>query len=96
MDGPESLIVNTTAKGDTRVLHLINWTGDKPEQHGLSEYYIAPVRDVHIQMRKPAGREIGGLHLLLEADLEQRDVGDAVEISLPELEAYQAIAFELR
>lgn len=69
VDGPESLIVNTTAKGDTRVLHLINWTGDKSEQHGLSEYHIAPVRDVHIQMRKPAGREIGGLHLLLEADL---------------------------
>jgi hypothetical protein len=93
VDAPDGLIANLTVRDDLRVLHLANWTGNKLEQPGLNESWLAPVENVRIRVRKPSGRTIEGVALLAEGRFKQEDHGDAVEVTLPRVEAYQAIRF---
>ena len=93
VNAPDGLIANLTVRDDLRVLHLTNWTGNKLEQQGLSESWLAPVENVRVHLRKLPGRRIEQVALLVETPFEQKDLGDAVEIVLPRVEAYQAIRF---
>ncbi len=93
VDAPDGLIANLTVRDDLRVLHLTNWTGDKLEQPGLNESHLAPIENVRVRLRKPPGRRIESVSLLVDAPFEQKNLGDAVEITLPKVEAYQAIRF---
>lgn len=93
VDAPDGLIANLTIRDDQRVLHLANWTGNKLEQPGLNESWLAPIENVRVQLRKPPGRQIERVALLVEAQFQQKDLGDAVEITLPRVETYQAIRF---
>jgi len=94
VEAPDGLIANMTASGDQRVLHLVNWTGNKFEQAGLNESYLAPVENVCVRLRKPPGGRIERPELLVDAPFEQNDQGDVMEIRLPRVEAYQAICFQ--
>jgi hypothetical protein len=96
VDAPDGLIANLTVRDDLRVLHLVNWTGNKLEQPGLSESWLAPIENVRVQFRKPPGHRIERVTLFVEGSFEQEDRGDAIEITLPRVEAYQAIRFTCR
>jgi hypothetical protein len=96
VDAPDGLIANLTVRDDLRVLHLVNWTGNKLEQPGLNEAWLAPIENVRVRLRKPPGRQIEGVALLVEGPFEQKDGGDAIDITLPRVEAYQAIRFACR
>lgn len=89
VDAPDNLIANLAVRDDLRVLHLTNWTGNKFEQPGLQETWLAPIENVRVRLRKPARR----IALLVEGKFAQKDLGDAIEITLPRVEAYQAIRF---
>jgi len=93
VDAPDGLIANLTVRGNLRVLHLTNWTGNKLERPGVTEAYLAPIENARVRLRKPSGRRIERVALLVGAPFEQKDLGDAVEIMLPRVEAYQAIRF---
>ena len=93
LDAPDGLVANLTVRDNLRVLHLTNWTGNKLEQPGLNESWLAPIENVRIRLRKPPGRRIEGITLLMEAQFDRKDLGEAVEITLPRVEAYQAIRF---
>ncbi|MCX6901096.1 MAG: hypothetical protein NT105_20675 [Verrucomicrobia bacterium] len=90
---PDGLIANLTVRDNQRVLHMTNWTGNKLEQPGLNESWLTPIENVHVRLRKPPGRRIERVALLVEAPFEQKDLGEAVEITLPRVGAYQAIRF---
>jgi len=93
IDGPDCLIANLTTGDDACVLHLVNWTGSKLEQAGVNEYGLAPVENVRLRLRKPPGRKIAQVALLVDASLQQKDLDDSLEILLPRVEAYQGIRF---
>jgi len=93
LEGPDGLIANMTVKGDTRVIHLANWTGNKFERRWVSEYYVAPVSNVRLRIRIPNGREVIGVEPLVGGSPVEIDVdGDWLEVLIPRVDAYQAIA----
>lgn len=92
VDGPECLITNMTVKGDTRVVHFANWTGNKFERNWANEYYIAPVENVRLLIRIPEGKSVGSVRTLVEGNYQERNLGEMLEVILPRVEAYQAVA----
>lgn len=96
VDAPDGLIANLTVRDDLQVLHLANWTGNKLEQPGLNESWLAPVENVRIRLRKPPGQKLADVRVLVDSPFSQRDMADALEICLPRVEAYQAIRFTSR
>ncbi|MGD0497054.1 MAG: alpha-amylase family protein [Bryobacteraceae bacterium] len=95
VEGPDCLFANLTAKGRTRVLHLMNWTGNKFEGNARNEHFISPLENVRVRLRNSGGGRISQLRLLIDAPYKRANRGDSIEILLPKMGAYQAIAFEL-
>jgi len=93
LEAPERLLANMTVAGDTYVLHLANWTGNKLEQPGLNDYYLGPIENVRVKIRKPPRRKLTEPRLLVDSVFDHRDLGDQFEIHLPRIDAYQAIRF---
>lgn len=95
LDAPAGLLANLTEKENLMVLHLTNWTGNKFEKPWINEYYLAPVENVRVIIHIPEHKRIKSVSLLVEADYEKRITGRELEILLPKVEAYQAIAVEM-
>lgn len=95
VDGPAALIANLTSKGNTMVLHLTNWTGNKLERPGANEYYLAPVENVRVRLRTPEGMRIRNVSLLVNSRWSKQISGPLLSVSLPRVGAYQAIRVEL-
>lgn len=95
VDAPAAVIANLTAKGDTLVLHLVNWTGNKFERPGVNEYYLAPVENVQVRIAVPDGKRVRGAELLIPAEFQEKRTSQAIEVSIRRLEAYQAVRVEL-
>jgi hypothetical protein len=91
VEGPPSLIANLTQNGNRRVLHLLNWTGDAENEAN----YLPPVENVTVRMTIPDGMKVRRVSSFLDAALRQRQSGQELEILLPRVEAYQAVAVEL-
>jgi len=96
IDAPASLIANMTSRGDTRVLHLINWTGCKHESPQQNVYYIPPVENVVIRYRVPPGRQVSGVKLFAPANFTHRVDGGVLQVTLPKVEKYQGVIVALR
>jgi len=92
VDGPECLIANMTVKDNTRVVHLVNWTGNKLERNWGNEYYIAPVENVRLQIRIPEGKTAGRVKTLVGGSYKEQNLGEIWEVFLPRVESYQAVA----
>lgn len=91
VSAPAALIANLTMNGNTRVLHLTNWTGNKLERPGANEYYLAPVENVRIRMAVPKGKRVRDVALLVKAPFKKDLKGSSLEIVLPRVEVYQAV-----
>jgi hypothetical protein len=94
VQAPAALMANLTAKGDTRVLHLTNWTGNKLERAGASEYYLAPVENVRVRLAVPTGKRVRQVSLLVEAPHRKQQNGSTLEVLIPRVEAYQAVCVD--
>ncbi len=95
IDGPQDLITNLAAGPDVLVLHLTNWTGNKLERAGANEYYVAPVENVRVRLTVPSGRRVRKVTLLVDAPFRHERHGSTLEVSIPRIEAYQAVRVEL-
>lgn len=95
LDAPSGLLANLAEKENLMVLHLTNWTGNKFEKPWINEYYLAPVENVRIIIPIPEHKRIKNVSLLVEADYEKKITGGNLEIVLPRVEAYQAVAVEM-
>lgn len=93
-DAPAAVIANLTSKGNVMVLHLTNWTGNKLERAGANEDYLAPVENVRVRLRVPEGRKVRHASVLVKAAFGKAQRGSILEITLPRVEAYQAIRVE--
>jgi hypothetical protein len=91
IDAPSSVIANLTSNGSRRVLHLVNWTGDKYEKTHANEYYLAPVENVTIRL--PEADAIREIHVY-PAKFTNHRRGSALEIATPRVEEYQAVAWQ--
>jgi hypothetical protein len=72
---PSALLANLTTRGDTWVLHLTNWSGNKLEREGSNEYYLAPVENVRIRIAAPKGKRARSVGLLVEGAFEKNQDG---------------------
>jgi hypothetical protein len=95
VDAPAALLTNLTARGNTLVLHMTNWTGNRLERSGANEYYLAPVTDVRVRLAVPPGRKVRSAELLLDAPFEKELWGSTLEVRIPRVEAYQGLRVEL-
>jgi hypothetical protein len=89
VEAPSTLVANLTANGNRRVLHLTNWTGDKFEKSHVSTYYVAPVENVKIRLSMPAV----GVRSYPAKGLTQQRRGAVLELRIPRIGEYQAIAW---
>lgn len=95
MDAPAGLMANLTTKLDTLVLHLTNWTGNKLERAGANEYYLAPAENVRVRFAIPKEKKVRSVALLVESPFRQERDGSILEITIPRIEAYQAVRVDL-
>jgi hypothetical protein len=91
VEAPPSVIANLTQNGNRRVLHLLNWTGDAENEAN----YLPPVENVTLRMTIPDGMKVRRVSSFLDAALRQRQSGQELDMLLPRVEAYQAVAVEL-
>jgi hypothetical protein len=96
MEAPAGLIANLTAKDETMVLHMTNWTGNKLERAGANEYYLAPVENVRVRLNLPAGKKAADVKALVDSPIRTQQKGSCLEIFIPRVEAYQAIRVDLQ
>jgi hypothetical protein len=95
LDAPASLISNLTEKGNSMVLHMTNWTGNKFEHHWRNEYYLAPVENVRLHIRIPEGKKVKQVSTLVDSKFKKKLSGQKLEVFFPRVEAYQAVVVEL-
>jgi len=90
VEAPPSLIANLTQNGNRRVLHLLNWTGDAENEAN----YLPSVENVALRMTVPDGTKVRRVSTLLKTPFRQKQSGQELEIRLPRVEAYQAVAVD--
>jgi len=95
LQAPAGLLCNMTTNGSRRVVHMTNWTGNKFERMLTKEYYLAPVENIVLRVRLPENERIRSVGTFVVGPSKRRDLDGAVEISLPRIEAYQAVHLEL-
>ena len=95
IDAPSTLIANMMSRGNTRVLHLINWTGCKHESSQQNVYYIPPIENVVVRYKVPRGKRVTGVRLFVPADYSQRVEQDVLHVTLPKVDKYQGLIIEM-
>jgi len=95
INAPSSLISNMTTNEDTRVLHLVNWTGCKFEKPLQTVYYIPPIENVSVKMKISDERTIKSIKLFVPGEFSHHVEKDFLYIKLPRVERYQGIAIEM-
>ena len=95
LQAPAGLICNLTIKGNRRVLHMTNWTGNKLERMLAKEYYLAPVEDVILHIRLPEQKRVRSIRTFIAGPSQHRNLDGAIEMSFPRIEAYQAVHLQL-
>ncbi len=96
LDAPATLISNMMSRGDTRVLHLVNWTGCKFETSGQNAEYIPSVDNVTIRFRVPDGQRVTGVRLLAPAEVSHLVEDGTLLIQLPKVDKYQGVVISLQ
>jgi hypothetical protein len=92
---PSALISNLQQSGNSYLLHLTNWTGDKFELKHVMEEYIAPVENVRIEFPLKAGSKVVSVRSLSGASFKKELGNGLLKITLPRVEAYEGIEIVL-
>ena len=80
----DTLLSNMTIKGETRVFHLINRSGN-----------TLPLNDVVINFRIPSGKKIKNITSFIPVKFTQKQEKNILKITIPQIEKYQAIVVEV-
>jgi hypothetical protein len=89
---PNCVITNLTEKGDTRALHLINYTGNMHENPAYKVEWVAPLNNILINARNPAGKKLSKVKLLTaNKEISFKRKGNYATIKLPKLDTYECI-----
>ena len=94
IDAPSGLIANMMSRGNSRVLHLVNWTGCNFETEQQEVYYLPPIDNVVIRVRIPDGKRVGRIQLFVPTEFSQRTIGGQLQVTLPRVENYQGLVVE--
>ena len=89
------LIANMMSRDNTRVLHLINWTGCKYESPQQNVYYIPPFKNVVVHYRVPRAKRVTSVWLFVPADYSQRVEQDVLHVTLPKVDKHQGVIIEM-
>jgi len=95
IEAPATLVAHMMARGDTRVLHLINWTGCKYESPQQNVYYIPPIENVVVRYRIPRGKRVASVRLFAPAAMSHRVEGGVLHVRLPKVDKYQGLVIEM-
>jgi len=95
IEAPSALIANMTDSGNQYLLHLTNWTGNKFEKTQVMEDYIAPVKNVQVELNFPPGT-IASVKTLNGSAFTLRKKSKSVEIILPKVDVYEGILIRLK
>ncbi|MBI4876080.1 MAG: hypothetical protein HY822_15695 [Acidobacteria bacterium] len=91
VQAPPSLVCNLARNGRRLVLHMVNWAGEAAG----SAASLPPAENVTVRIPLPPGDGVRRVSSFIEAPFRHKRTADALEISLPRVEAYQAIVIEL-
>lgn len=89
---PSALVANLATNGDTRILHLLNWTTD-PENESS---YLPPIENVSVRVTIPEGKRVARVATFIKAPFKEKQTGRELELRFPRIDAYQAVAIELK
>jgi putative glycosyl hydrolase-like family 6 (GHL6) protein/glycosyl hydrolase family 42 (putative beta-galactosidase) len=92
---PSALIANMTDSGNQYLLHLTNWTGNKFEKTQVMEDYIAPVKNVQVELNFPP-ENIASVNTLNGSAFTLRKKSKSVEVILPKVDVYEGILISLK
>ena len=98
IEAPSALFANMTSDGDTKVLHLINWSGNKLERVEniqLNSYYIPPIENVKIKFNIPEGKRIKNVKTFTPGQFSKYTENNTLYITLPKLDKYQGMVIEM-
>lgn len=90
-----SLITNMMKKGNTQIIHLINWTGSKSEKMWQNAYFISSIENVTIKYPIPEGKKIKNVSLFIPSKYTIKYQKNDLMIRIPRIEQYQGIIIEL-
>ncbi|MEW6359177.1 MAG: hypothetical protein AB1696_22775 [Planctomycetota bacterium] len=90
--GPASLFAVTKEKPGTRVLFLINCTGERHDPSAASAAHFAPLHDVQLRLR--TSEPVGLVRDLVSGnDLDFDRKGKLVRVTVPKIEEFAVLAF---
>ena len=95
VDALGSVMANMTVRGNIRVLHLVNWTGCKPERPRQNTYYVPPLGQVVVRYPIPGGKRLKQVRLFVPTEFTESLKGNLLTVTLPRLEKYQGVILEL-
>ncbi len=95
IQAPSTLIANLASSGKNHILHMTNWTGNKFEMKHVMEDYLAPVDNVVISYRIPAGSKVESVKSLTGSRFSTRNGNGILKITIPGIEAYEGIEITL-
>ena len=90
-----TLISNMMVKGDSRVIHLINWPGTQSERMWQNVYHIPPVEKVEVMFRIPEGKRIKSVRTFVPVKFSRKKQNDILYITLSKVEKYQGVVIEM-
>lgn len=96
VEAPPGVITNLMSRGNTHVLHLVNWTGSNFEDEQQELYYMPPVENVVVRFRIQSGMSLKRVQLFAPVDFTHTVQDDVLTITLPRLEGYQGIVVEFQ
>jgi hypothetical protein len=96
-NAPNCVITNLTEEGDTRALHLINYTGNMHENPAYKVEWVAPLSDILINARNPTGKKLLKVKLLTsDKEISFEREGNYATIKLPKLDLYECIILQYK
>jgi hypothetical protein len=95
LDGPSGLIANLTVSGNSHMIQLTNWTGNKYEKNHMMEDYIAEAHQVSIAFSIPDNRKVKSVKSITGSAFTMNTLNNILEVHLPAVAAYEGIVIDL-
>jgi hypothetical protein len=92
VDAPPGVVINYTQNGDSKFLHLLNYTGPMQEDSHALEW-IAPVKNISIKVNDAISAKSVQL-LDSSRDIPFEQSGSSISFKLPELNVFETIVMK--
>jgi hypothetical protein len=95
IEAPAGVITNLTQSGNKYLLQMTNWTGNKFEKKHVIEDYGSEAKKIVLRFPIPQGKNIGSVKTITGSEFTMKTRENILEISLPEVGAYEGIEITL-